>query len=42
MIHLAIFGIRLIEVIFFVGLAGSAIVILISFVEDAKELFGED
>jgi hypothetical protein len=28
--------------LFFVGLAGSAIVILISFVEDFKELFGPD
>ena len=27
---------------FFVGLAGSAIVILISFVEDFRELFGSD
>jgi hypothetical protein len=27
---------------FFVGLAGSAIVILIAFVEDFQELFGED
>jgi hypothetical protein len=30
------------EAMFFVGLAGSAIVVLISFVEDGKELFGED
>ena len=30
------------EAMFFVGLAGSTIVVLISFVEDAKELFGED
>jgi len=42
MIHLAIFGMRLLEVMFFVGLAGSTIVILISFIEDAKELVGED
>lgn len=42
MIHLAIFGMRLLEVMFFVGLAGSAIVILISFIEDGKELFGKD
>lgn len=28
--------------LFFVGLVGSAIVILISFVEDFQELFGED
>jgi hypothetical protein len=39
---LAILLVRLLEVLFFVGLAGSAIVILISFFEDFKELFGED
>ncbi len=39
---LAVFFIRLLEVLFFVGLAGSAVVILISFFEDAKELFGEE
>lgn len=39
---LAIFTMRLLEVTFFVGLAGSTIVVLISFVEDAKELFGKD
>jgi hypothetical protein len=33
---------RLLEVMFFVGLAGSSIVVLISFFEDGKELFGED
>lgn len=38
----AIFGMRLLEVLFFVGLLGSAVVVLISFVEDAKELFGEE
>jgi hypothetical protein len=38
----AIFLMRLLEVMFFVGLAGSAVVVLISFVEDFKELFGED
>jgi len=27
---------------FFIGLAGSAVVILISFVEDFRELFGSD
>ena len=42
MIQFAIIGMRVIEITFFVGLAGSAIVILISFVEDAKELFGKD
>ena len=39
---LAIFGMRLLELMFFVGLVGSAIVVLISFVEDFKELFGEE
>jgi hypothetical protein len=39
---LAIFAMRFLEVLFFVGLAGSTIVILISFVEDSKELFGKD
>jgi hypothetical protein len=39
---LATFGIRLLELMFFVGLVGSAIVVLISFVEDFKELFGEE
>jgi hypothetical protein len=40
--QLAIFAMRLLEIMFFVGLAGSTIVVLISFFEDAKELFGED
>lgn len=40
--QLAIFGMRLLEVMFFLGLAGSAVVVIISFVEDGKELFGED
>lgn len=39
---LVVFFVRLLEVMFFVGLAGSAIVVLISFFEDFKELFGED
>ena len=38
----AIFFLRLLEILFFVGLAGSAVVVLISFFEDFKELFGED
>ena len=33
---------RVLEVLFFTGLVGSAIVVLISFFEDFKELFGED
>jgi hypothetical protein len=39
---LVVFLVRLLEVMFFTGLAGSAIVILISFFDDFKELFGED
>jgi hypothetical protein len=39
---LAIFMMRLLEVLFFAGLAGSAIVVIISFFEDAVELIGED
>jgi hypothetical protein len=38
----AVFFMRLLEVMFFVGLVGSAVVVLISFFEDFKELFGED
>lgn len=36
------FGIYLLETLFFLGLAGSAIVVVISFIEDGKELFGKD
>ena len=39
---IALFAMRLAEVMFFVGLLGSAVVVLISFVEDAKELFEKD
>lgn len=40
--QLAVFAMRVLEVMFFVGLVGSAVVVLISFVEDGKELFGKD
>jgi hypothetical protein len=40
--HVAVLGMRILELMFFVGLAGSAIVILISFFEDGKELFGKE
>lgn len=40
--HLAVIAMRTLEVLFFCGLAGSAVVVIISFVEDAKELFGDD
>jgi hypothetical protein len=39
---LAILGMRLLTVMFFAGLVGSAVVVLISFWEDGKELFGKD
>jgi len=38
----AVFAMRVLEVLFFVGLVGSTVVVLISFVEDAKELIGRD
>ena len=42
MLVLAQLGMRILEIMFFLGLAGSAIVIVISFIEDGRELFGED
>ncbi len=39
---LAVYAMRILEVMFFLGLVGSAVVILISFFEDGKELFGKD
>jgi len=39
---LVAFVIRLLETMFFVGLAGSAVVVVLSFVEDWKELFGKE
>jgi hypothetical protein len=36
------FFMRLLELMFFLGLAGSSVVVLISFYEDGKELFGKD
>jgi hypothetical protein len=44
MIHMllvALFCMRLIEVLFFAGIAGSAVVVVISFIEDVHELLGE-
>ncbi len=37
-----LFVMHCLEVLFFVGMAGSAVVVAISFVEDLHELFGED
>jgi len=42
MLHFAIIAMKVLEVMFFVGLAGSSVVVLISFAEDGKELFGKD
>ena len=39
---LAAFGMRLLTTMFFLGLAGAAVVVLISFFEDFKELFGDE
>jgi hypothetical protein len=40
--YLAMLGMKILEVMFFIGLIGASVVVLISFVEDGKELFGED
>ena len=40
--HLALFAMHVLEAMFFIGLAGSTVVVLISFAEDGKELFGKD
>jgi hypothetical protein len=37
-----ILAMRLLELMFFIGLSGSAVVVLISFFEDAKELLEKD
>ncbi len=42
MTHLAIFGMRSLETLFFVGMAGSTVVVLISFVEDFRVLLQRD
>jgi len=39
---LTVFLMRVLEVMFFLGLVGSTVVVLISFIEDGKELFGDD
>lgn len=35
------FGVNLLTTLFFLGLAGSSVVVLLSFVEDLHELMGE-
>jgi hypothetical protein len=39
---LGLLAMHILEVMFFVGMAGSSVVVVISFVEDAHELFGKD
>jgi hypothetical protein len=39
---LALWAMRVVEFLFFLGLAGSAVVVVISFIEDWKELFQKD
>ncbi len=41
MLAIAHFGMELLTVLFFVGLAGSAVVVVLSFVEDLNELLGK-
>ena len=41
-VQIAIFFMRSLEVAFFLGLAGSIIVVLISFIEDFRELVQPD
>jgi hypothetical protein len=40
--QIAVFAIHMLSWMFFIGLAGSTVVVLISFYEDAIELFGKD
>jgi hypothetical protein len=39
---LALLAMHILEIAFFAGLIGSSVVVIISFVEDGKELFGKD
>ena len=39
---LAQFVMKALELMFFVGLVGSSVVVIISFIEDGKELVGKD
>lgn len=40
--HIALLVMHALELLFFVGLAGAAIVVLLSFFHDAKELIAGD
>jgi hypothetical protein len=39
---LLLFAMHLLEVLFFAGLVGASVVVVLSFVEDLHELLGED
>jgi uncharacterized membrane protein YqhA len=39
---LTLYAMRLLEAAFFLGLVGSAVVVVISFIEDGRELFGKE
>ena len=39
---LQLFGMKFLEILFFAGMLGSVVVVLISFVEDSKELLGKE
>jgi hypothetical protein len=39
---IVLIAMRVLETLFFVGLVGSTVVIVISFIEDGKELFGKE
>ncbi|HTD54097.1 MAG TPA: hypothetical protein VK670_01850 [Silvibacterium sp.] len=36
------FGMHLLTILFFIGMSGSAVVVILSFVEDLGELLGEE
>lgn len=38
---LAILLTRLFDVVFFIGIAGSAVVVALTFIEDLRDLFGD-
>jgi hypothetical protein len=40
--QIILLAMKLLEILFFVGLAGSSVVVFISFIEDGRELFGKD
>jgi hypothetical protein len=41
MYALAHFGMQILTALFLIGLAGSSVVVVLSFIEDLNELFGE-